>query len=105
MDQQQTSTLLSAQDYMLPCLNKKIFGLPCPGCGIQRSLYLLCEGEFTAAFLMYPAIYPVILLLLFLGLSLFVKFRYAYTIKLMLLGITVSTVTVSYLLKMNIFFN
>lgn len=105
MHQQHIPTLLSTQDYMLPCLNKKLFGVPCPGCGVQRSLYLLCKGEFVAAFQMYPAIYPLILLLLFLGLSLFVKFRHAYAVKLTLLSITISTVTVSYLLKMSIYFN
>lgn len=45
---------------MLPCLNKKLFGMECPGCGMQRSVGLLLEGEFTAAFQMFPAIFALI---------------------------------------------
>lgn len=56
--------MLSLKDYMLPCLNKKLFGLDCPGCGMQRSVDLLLHGEFVAAFKMYPAIFTLIPLLL-----------------------------------------
>ena len=48
---------------MLPCLNKKLFGVDCPGCGLQRSVLLLFNGEFVAAFQMYPAIFTLIPLL------------------------------------------
>ncbi|WP_410477204.1 DUF2752 domain-containing protein [Maribacter sp. Hel_I_7] len=40
-----------------------------PGCGLQRSLLFLIKGEFVSAFLMYPAIYPMLLLFGFLGLN------------------------------------
>ena len=29
------------EEYMLPCLNKKLFGFECLGCGLQRSIVLL----------------------------------------------------------------
>ncbi|MGC6430575.1 MAG: DUF2752 domain-containing protein [Jejuia sp.] len=50
------------EEYMLPCLNKKLFGIECMGCGLQRSLSLILHGEFIAAFKMYPAIYTLVLL-------------------------------------------
>lgn len=56
--------MLNLKDYMLPCLNKKLFGLDCPGCGMQRSVDLLLHGEFVAAFQMFPAIFTLIPLLL-----------------------------------------
>ncbi|WP_375240011.1 DUF2752 domain-containing protein, partial [Aurantibacter sp.] len=46
---------------MLPCLNKKIFGFECMGCGMQRSTLLIFKGEFINAFKMYPAIYTLLL--------------------------------------------
>lgn len=49
------------EDYMLPCLNKKLFGVDCPGCGIQRSLLHVTKGEFVEAFTIYPAIYTLII--------------------------------------------
>jgi hypothetical protein len=54
--------VFKAEEYMLPCLNKTLFGTECMGCGLQRSFWLVINGEFTAALHMYPAIYPLILL-------------------------------------------
>ncbi|SHI50020.1 Protein of unknown function [Aquimarina spongiae] len=89
---------------MLPCLNKKIFGVDCMGCGMQRSIALLFKGEFAAAFQMYPAIYPLLLLLIFLGFNLFVKFRYDQVIKAGLMITTILTMIISYVIKMKIIF-
>lgn len=50
------------EEYMIPCLMKTFFGVPCPGCGGQRSVLHLLHGEFGEAFLMYPAIYPLLLM-------------------------------------------
>ncbi|OBQ56635.1 DUF2752 domain-containing protein [Tamlana sp. s12] len=50
------------EEYMLPCFNKKYLGFECLGCGIQRSLAFILQGDFIAAFKMYPAIYTLILL-------------------------------------------
>jgi len=47
---------------MLPCINKKYLGFECMGCGIQRSVVLLLNGEFIEAFYMYPGIYPLIVI-------------------------------------------
>lgn len=66
----------SPEDYMLPCLNKKLFGFDCMGCGLQRGLYLLFNGEFIAAFKMYPAVYTLIPLGLIIITSFFYKFKY-----------------------------
>lgn len=53
---------MTLDGYLLPCLNKKLFGIECLGCGLQRSLVLVFQGEFSAAFNMYPAIYTLLLL-------------------------------------------
>lgn len=90
---------------MLPCLNKKLFGVDCMGCGMQRSLLLLFKGEFVAAFQMYPAIYPLLLLLIFIGSNFFFKFKYDWYIKVGLITITVATMIISYIIKMNLIFN
>ncbi|MBD0831777.1 DUF2752 domain-containing protein [Aestuariibaculum sediminum] len=62
------------EEYMLPCLNKKFFGVDCPGCGMQRSLLFILQGKFEEAFIMYPAIYTIVLMFIFLGLH--IKFRF-----------------------------
>lgn len=87
------------EDYMLPCLNKKLLGLECMGCGIQRSLYLIYKGEFVEAFYMYPAIYTLIALFFTIGLNIFFKFKNANKIIGTLAIITVTTIIVSYFIK------
>lgn len=89
----------------MPCLNKKLFGVECPGCGLQRSVDLLLHGEFFAAFKMYPAIYPMIVLAIFLSSTLFVKFKRAIFLKWFFASLTIGTIIVSYLIKMYNFYN
>lgn len=89
------------EDYMLPCMNKKLFGFDCPGCGLQRSVVLLVKGEFAAAFDMYPAIYSLVSLILFVIASQFIKFRFDTQIKIFLGILTGVTIVISYILKMN----
>ncbi|MRX67170.1 DUF2752 domain-containing protein [Flavobacterium resistens] len=59
---------MNLENYMIPCLFKTHFGFDCLGCGFQRALFLLFQGEFLAAFKMYPALYST---LLFLGFVVF----------------------------------
>ena len=89
------------EEYLLPCLNKEIFGIDCLGCGIQRAAVLLFRGEFVAAFKMYPAIYTLFLLGLFLIFNMFVKFKYSSRIKIALIAINIIIIIVSYAIKMS----
>lgn len=88
------------EDFLLPCLNKEIFGLECYGCGGQRAALLLFNGEFTAAFFMFPAIYPLLLLLTFVLFNLFFKFKYDYSIKIGLILFVAAVLVANYLYKM-----
>ncbi len=94
-------TKTGLEDYMLTCVNKKLFGVECPGCGTQRSIALLFKGDFVAAFKMYPAIYPMIILLFFVIFNLFIKFKHDYKIKLGLIFLTAGTILISYFIKMS----
>ncbi len=85
---------------LLPCLNKQLFGLECPGCGLQRSVLLLFDGDFGGAFYMYPAIYPMILLILFLIADQFVKIKYANAISITLMITTVTFILTNFLIKL-----
>ena len=52
---------MKAEDFMLPCPNKKFFGIDCFGCGTQRAIVMVFEGRFADAFHMFPAVYTVLL--------------------------------------------
>ena len=90
---------LQLEDYMLPCVNKTLFGFDCMGCGIQRSINLLIHGEFVAAFFMYPAIYPLIGLFVIIVINIFKKIKNFNKIITILGVITVSTIIVSFVIK------
>lgn len=93
------------EDLMVTCLNKELFGMDCYGCGGQRALVLLLNGEFTAAFNMFPAIYTLLPLLFFVISDLFFRFKHAYSIKMALIFINVAIILVNYSIKMFYFFN
>ncbi len=84
---------------MLPCLNKEFLGVECPGCGLQRSVALLFQGEFAQAFVMYPAIYTLLLLFGFLIADQFFTFRHANKISIGLMATTVFLILTNFLLK------
>ncbi len=92
---------LQLEDYMLPCLNKKLFGVDCLGCGMQRALNLLIHGEFIAAFKMYPAIYTLLLLAVVIIINFFYKIKFAQKIISILAIINVLIIVISYVLKIN----
>ena len=90
---------LGLENYMLPCFTKQILGVDCPGCGLQRSALLLFKGEFISAFLMYPAIYPMLVLFAFLGLNKLFPVKHSNTITIILMVSTVGFILINYLLK------
>jgi len=87
------------QEYMLPCLNKKLFGFECMGCGLQRSLSFLFQGEFIAAFKMYPAIFTLVPLALLIITSFFYKFKYINKIINGLAIASVLIIIISFIVK------
>lgn len=91
------------EKYMIPCVNKTIFGVECLGCGMQRATVHLFSGEFAAAFKIYPAIYSIFILLAIISINFFVKFKFDYQIKIGLIVINALVMVVSYFIKMSHF--
>jgi hypothetical protein len=60
--------------HMIPCPSKFFFHMDCPGCGLQRSVLALLEGDLEKSLQLYPATIPILFLVIF-GL-LHVKFDY-----------------------------
>jgi len=88
--------------WMLPCFTKKIIGMDCPGCGIQRSISLLFQGDIVNSFLMYPALIPIIFLLGFLIFDMFVTVRNGEQLKLWGTIIAIGTILTSYIIKLTL---
>jgi len=93
------SSTAHAEEHMLPCLWKQNFGFECFGCGFQRSLALVFQGEFAAAFQMYPAIYTLLLMFAILGLHLKLNLKYGHKILLGLFILNILIIVISYFIK------
>jgi hypothetical protein len=85
--------------WMLPCMTKKMIGMDCPGCGIQRSISFLVQGDIVNSFLLYPGLLPLIFLLGFLTFDWIKPIKYGEQIKLWATIITIGTIITSYLIK------
>ncbi|MCJ7758266.1 MAG: DUF2752 domain-containing protein [Gillisia sp.] len=68
-------------------------------------MLLLFDGEFSEAFRMFPAIYSVLILLIFVLYNLFYKFKYDFSIKIGLILINAAIILINYVIKMIHFFN
>lgn len=83
----------------IPCYFKKTFGFECLGCGLQSSFILLLKGEFYNSFITYPALIPVLFLLVFFVIHLFLKFKKGkYILKISLI-FTLSIQVISYVIR------
>lgn len=94
--------ILDVEKYMIPCLNKKLFGVECLGCGTQRALLLILNGNFSGAFYQFPAIYTTLLLFGFLGIHFIDKSRNYHKIIVSLAIINAIIMIVSYIYKMTL---
>lgn len=91
--------LFQAEDYMLPCINKKLFGVDCLGCGMQRSLLFIIKGEFIEAFKMYPAIYTILLFFILVVYNFFFKKKVNSKIIYSLAILNIIIILTSYIYK------
>ena len=85
---------------MFDCFWVKSFGVECPGCGLQRSVIFLLEGDFKGSLITYPVLIPTIILILCLISHLIFKFKNGHRWIFFIFIITVSIMIISYLLKL-----
>ncbi len=46
---------------LIPCSWKESFGIDCPSCGAQTSFSQLISGNFLNSFVLFPALFPLII--------------------------------------------
>ena len=90
--------------YMLPCVNKKLFGIDCPGRGSQRALEFLFHGKPIEPFISFPAIYSSLLLGVLLGLHIFHKGKSYGKLIAVTAILNGAIVIISYIYKMSTLF-
>ena len=50
--------LLTDVPTLLPCFHKQFFGISCPLCGFQRSVWYLLHGDLAQSVRMFPLLFP-----------------------------------------------
>ena len=83
----------------LPCFYKSVFGLECPGCGIQRAIIALLQGDLSGSFKLYPALLPLIAMFVFLIAHIFYQFKNGAKILTLLFVFNVTVIAIAYLCK------
>lgn len=87
------------RDNMQSCFYKRNFGVECPGCGTQRAMLKLMEGDIIGSIKMYPPILLVLLTAGFLVLHLIFRFKKGGVILKYLAICTGSIMILNYLYK------
>ncbi|MBC7607303.1 MAG: DUF2752 domain-containing protein [Burkholderiales bacterium] len=91
---------MNLEKYMLPCMNKKLFGVACLGCGTQRAFILILHGDFKTAFEVFPAIYTTLLFFGFIALHFIDRSRNYHVAISSLAIVNAVMMIVSYIYKM-----
>lgn len=87
------------KNHLLTCPIKQYTSFDCPGCGFQRSILALFEGNLITSFKLYPATIPLIALLLFTLVHLKFDLKHgAFFIKILYIGISL-IIVINYIYK------
>lgn len=87
------------KNHMLTCPSKHFLHIDCPGCGLQRSVVALFEGNFAKSFHLYPATIPILFCFAFTALHLKFKFKYGALIIKGAYILAALAVVISYMYK------
>jgi hypothetical protein len=89
------------QNHLIPCPFKYFTGIDCPGCGFQRSVIALIQGDFHKSFSLYPPAVPLLLFFAYGTADSYFKLdTKKFVVKKTLFMIVGSIVLISYCIKM-----
>lgn len=83
----------------LPCFYKKYMGIHCPGCGMQSAFIKLLKGEFLGSITTYPALIPMMTLIMLLVLQLILRMEKGGIYLRNLFIFTVSIVIIHFIIR------
>ncbi len=89
------------QSHLLACPFKKLTGIDCPGCGFQRSVIALLQGNLKQSLSYYPATIPLFIAVLFTLIEMRFQFDKKQHLKTSLYIFTAFIIAGSYVLKMS----
>ena len=88
------------ESHQLACSWKQYIGIECPGCGMQSAFIALLKGNLTESFQHFPALVPMIVMLLILLVHLLFKLPNGAQILKILFIFTSSIMVISYIIRL-----
>lgn len=85
--------------HMLSCPSQTLFGATCPGCGFQRALIVLMQGDLLLSLRIWPALIPVMIMLGYLILHLVFNFKKGPWVLLILFIFNTGITIINYIIK------
>lgn len=90
-------SILLIPSLLIECSTKRLLGIDCPGCGFQRSVLCLLDGQVVASINMYPATIPILSTWIFTTLHLVFKFRWGAKVILSLFILSAFLIQIHYI--------
>jgi hypothetical protein len=87
------------QEHQLSCFYKKLLGVDCPGCGMQRAFMYLINGDFWESIRVYPPLLPILLTFVFMCFHLIFEFKSGAKILIYGYSISAGLIVINYLIK------
>lgn len=86
-------------DHLLTCPFKSMTGIDCPGCGMQRSIIKLLEGDIVQSVSFHPAGASTLLMIVLLALHAKFDFKYGAKALTILFILNIGLIIVNYIYK------
>lgn len=90
-----------ANELMFPCVFKATAGIPCPGCGLQRGVVQMLQGDVLESVEVFPPLIPMLFMIslllvglkfqAFKGRSFLLFFSYGLVIVSMVINFAIKT--------------
>ncbi|KAA1245507.1 DUF2752 domain-containing protein [Aquimarina sp. RZ0] len=91
--------ILFLENNLLYCPSKKLMGIDCLGCGLQRSFILLIKGQLIDSILMYPALIPILIMFGYLISHLYFNFKNGASILTYFYFLNIILIVANYITK------
>ena len=87
-------------NHLLTCPLKACTGMDCPGCGMQRAIIKLLEGDLQGSLQMNPSALPILFMLIFLMLHLKFQFKHGARILTILFVLSSIILMTNYIIRL-----
>jgi hypothetical protein len=95
-----TALIEFLEQHLFTCSIKSLFGIDCPGCGMQRAFIALLKGDLKGSFLLNPSLLPFLFTLCFTICHLVFGFKNGARLLVVFFGATVLLMLLNFIIKL-----